>query len=117
MGFKAKAGGRLGVREKESQQMSGEGMAIAGGLAQNLHVGKAIGEPGVEREKFDGAAGGRDDAAGGHDLHSDVDDDRAGMEEIERPHVHGAACKIDTAGGVGLYSPEQITARSPGKIC
>ncbi len=47
------------------------------------------------------AVGGGEDAAGGHHLNGDVDYDRAGMKEVERPHVHGAAGKIDPAGGAG----------------
>ena len=112
MSLQPKACGRLAVEVKEAQQMRGERVPVARSLAQSLHVGKAVGESGIERDEFDGTASGGNDAARGHHLHGNVHDDCAGVEEIERPHVHRAAGKIDAAGGARQHS-----LRLPGNIC
>lgn len=76
-------------------------MVAAAGGAQSLHVRKAVGQAGVERDKLNGAAGVGTDSAGCQDADCDVDHDRAGMEQVERPHIHGAAGQVHSTRSTG----------------
>ena len=70
-------------------------------LAQGFEAGKLFFAPGIERAQVDAFPFQRSDAAGGQDIDREIQGQRAGMEQIQRPKVDGPARQISTAGSLG----------------
>src|SRR5512140_2210134 len=81
-------------------QISGEGVLVFFGGAKRLKIGEIVFAPGIERSQAYAAAGERPEGAAGQNTDGKVHRDRAGMKEVERPDIHGAARQIDPAGGM-----------------
>jgi len=105
MSLNMKAGGRLGAGIEESDEIGRQRVIVVFGRAQSFHTRVAVGKPRVERDKLDASVRRGEDTAGGQDVDSNVDNYRARMEEVERPHIHCAAGEVDTAGSARNYTP------------
>lgn len=76
--------------------MTGPGAEIEFGK-----IGEGLVAAGVEGMELEARAGQRRDAAGGENLQREVEREGAGMKQVERPKIDGAACEIGAAGSVG----------------
>ena len=105
----ASAGGRFGIGFETKtgfwgEEAGGEGGDGMTGLEPRLSSARSAKDSWrrVSREWNSRArAGQRRDAAGGENLQREVERQGAGMKQVERPKIDGAACEIGAAGSVG----------------
>ena len=78
---------------------------------KSLKIGKIVFASGIERSQAYPAAGERLEGATGQNADRKVHGDRAGMKEVQRPDIHGAARQIDPAGrmrGDGIRGRQRL---------
>src|SRR5580704_18395919 len=64
-------------------------------------LGEGLFAAGIKGAQFNASAGKRRDAARGENLQREVQGERAGMKEVERPEIDGASGEVGAAGSVG----------------
>src|SRR4029077_10350305 len=92
--FKAAVGG------KKARQMRGQRMLELARGAQLLKVAELFFHLGIKRLQTDLIVGKARDLAAGEDVDGKIYGDCAGMKEVKRPEVEGAAGQVHPAGGV-----------------
>src|ERR1019366_2596024 len=85
------------ARLEEADETGRQRKLVLAGRQQLIETGEPLFAAGVVRLEQDLRPGVRRDLAGSQDIQRDVHAERAGMKQVERPDVDGAASKIGAA--------------------